>query len=161
MRQLHASVNAAEEDLVAAQSPGSRAFVDALGGNTYRTAIERGAPDGVAPITAKDTCMTRRHADKGGTPREAVREPRTKLQPARGKPSRSENSKGGADARDARGSGALDVRLQTLERERDALLAQVAELQQRCRVLEDSQAHVRNRLAWAIDSIESVLQGKG
>lgn len=154
--------------------------------------------------------MTRRHAEKGGAPREAVRAPRAKPQSARHKSasiksasqksagesaaSATEKSAGPktasskiASSKGSSGKGTggratkadltahnaqnsakaqissteIDARLLALQRERDALLAQVAELQQRCRTLEESQANVRNRLAWAIDSIESVLQGKG
>ncbi len=54
----------------------------------------------------------------------------------------------------------LLARLAALEGERDALAAEVQGLQQRCRQLEEATSHVRNRLAWAIDSVESVLQNK-
>ncbi len=48
-----------------------------------------------------------------------------------------------------------------LRRERDALMAEVEALKKRVEELEANAAHVRNRLAWAIDSVQTLLDGKG
>ncbi len=48
-----------------------------------------------------------------------------------------------------------------MRRERDALKSEADELRKRVAELEANQAQVRNRLAWAIDSVQSVLGGKG
>lgn len=103
--------------------------------------------------------MTRRHAEKGATERPAVRDARTKPAAARGTPGKLDVTS--SEKHLARNVDALEARLLALESERDGLLSQIDALQQRCRQLEDNATHVRTRLAWAIDSVESVLQGKG
>lgn len=101
--------------------------------------------------------MTRRHAEKGASARPVMREQRAKPGAARAKLEASASEKPVVRQSEAQ----LLARLAAVEKERDALAAEVQALQQRCRQLEDTTAHVRNRLAWAIDSVESVLQNKG
>jgi hypothetical protein len=57
-------------------------------------------------------------------------------------------------------SGAAD-RLAALERERDALRLELERSAARVEALEKAQAHVRDRLAWALDSLQNIIQGKG
>jgi hypothetical protein len=57
--------------------------------------------------------------------------------------------------------GALLERLAAVERERDALLAALSLEQERSRKLEEVQAAVRDRIAWALDSLQSILEAKG
>jgi hypothetical protein len=52
-------------------------------------------------------------------------------------------------------------RLAVLERERDALRAGLDEANERLLVMEKNQADVRDRIAWALDSLHNILQGKG
>jgi hypothetical protein len=56
-------------------------------------------------------------------------------------------------------SGAAD-RLAALERERDALRLELERSEARVEALEKAQAHVRDRLAWALDSLQNIIQGK-
>jgi len=104
--------------------------------------------------------MTRRHAEKDASARPASRDSRAKAGAGRATRAKSD---GAAAAKSAprQTEAQLEARLIALQQERDALAAEVGVLQQRCRQLEDATAHVRNRLAWAIDSVESVLQNKG
>lgn len=104
--------------------------------------------------------MTRRHAEKDASARPVMREQRAKA--GAGRSTRAKVEATPAEKPAARPSEAqLMARLAALESERDALAGEVQVLQQRCRQLEETTAHVRNRLAWAIDSVESVLQNKG
>ena len=48
-----------------------------------------------------------------------------------------------------------------MRRERDSLKSENDALKARIAELEANAAHVRNRLAWAIDSVETILDGKG
>jgi chromosome segregation ATPase len=52
-------------------------------------------------------------------------------------------------------------RLAALERERDALRLELERSEARVEALEKAQAHVRDRLAWALDSLQNIIQGKG
>jgi predicted RNase H-like nuclease (RuvC/YqgF family) len=52
-------------------------------------------------------------------------------------------------------------KLTTLERERDALRLELERAEARVEALEKAQAHVRDRIAWALDSLQNILQGKG
>jgi hypothetical protein len=52
-------------------------------------------------------------------------------------------------------------RLVALERERDALRLELERSEARVEALEKAQAHVRDRLAWALDSLQNIIQGKG
>jgi hypothetical protein len=54
----------------------------------------------------------------------------------------------------------LVQRLAVLERERDALKEELDQSKARVRQLEDSQAQVRDRIAWALDSLHNILDGK-
>jgi hypothetical protein len=51
-------------------------------------------------------------------------------------------------------------RLAALERERDALRLELERAEARVEALEKAQAHVRDRLAWALDSLQNLIQGK-
>jgi hypothetical protein len=55
---------------------------------------------------------------------------------------------------------ALIERLAAVERERDALLSALSLEQERCRKLEEVHAAVRDRIAWALDSLQSILEAK-
>ncbi len=57
--------------------------------------------------------------------------------------------------------GALKERLAAIERERDALLVDLQRAEARVRSLEKVHAQVRDRIAWALDSLHNVLEGKG
>jgi chaperonin cofactor prefoldin len=48
-----------------------------------------------------------------------------------------------------------------LERERDALRHELERSEARIEALEKTQAQVRDRLAWALDSLQNIIQGKG
>ena len=52
-------------------------------------------------------------------------------------------------------------KLAALERERDALRLELERSEARVEALEKAQAHVRDRLAWALDSLQNIIQGKG
>ena len=56
---------------------------------------------------------------------------------------------------------ALRERLVAVERERDALLAALSLEQERLRRLEEVHAAARDRIAWALDSLQSILEAKG
>jgi len=51
--------------------------------------------------------------------------------------------------------------LAALERERDALRAELDQAEERLRVMEKNHADVRDRIAWALDARHNILQGKG
>jgi hypothetical protein len=51
--------------------------------------------------------------------------------------------------------------LAALERERDALRAALEREQARGRKLEEVQAAARDRIAWALESLQSILEAKG
>jgi predicted nucleic acid-binding Zn-ribbon protein len=52
-------------------------------------------------------------------------------------------------------------RLAALERERDSLRAELEKAEERLTLLEKNQADVSDRIAWALDSLHNILQGKG
>jgi predicted RNase H-like nuclease (RuvC/YqgF family) len=52
-------------------------------------------------------------------------------------------------------------KLAALERERDALRLELERSEARIEALEKAQAHVRDRIAWALDSLQNIIQGKG
>jgi hypothetical protein len=56
---------------------------------------------------------------------------------------------------------ALAERLATLERERDALHQELERSRSRVRLLEETHAKVCDRIAWALDSLHNILDGKG
>jgi hypothetical protein len=65
-------------------------------------------------------------------------------------------------SRAAAGTGAtVQERLAALERERDQLREELEHTRVRQRQLEEIQAQVRDRLAWALDSLHNILEGKG
>jgi hypothetical protein len=68
-----------------------------------------------------------------------------------------ERTKGSAPAPES----ALLERLVAIERERDALLAALSLEQERRRKLEEMHAAARDRIAWALDSLQSILEAKG
>ena len=55
----------------------------------------------------------------------------------------------------------LRERLAVVEQERDALLLGLHRAQARILSLEKTQTQVRDRIAWALDSLQNVLEGKG
>jgi len=79
---------------------------------------------------------------------------RSKAAPAR---AQSQRGKGKTEGRDR----TAQQRLTALERERDALRAELARAEERLGLLEKNQADVRDRIAWALDSLHNILQGKG
>jgi hypothetical protein len=101
--------------------------------------------------------MTRRHAEKGVTPRSAARGARQPV-PMRPQPTKHDGTTAGAELQ---GDDPALLEVAQLRRERDALKSEADELRKRVAELEANQAQVRNRLAWAIDSVQSVLGGKG
>ena len=56
---------------------------------------------------------------------------------------------------------ALSERLAAVERERDTLQQELEGARLRVRLLEETHAKVRDRIAWALDSLHSILDGKG
>jgi chromosome segregation ATPase len=75
-------------------------------------------------------------------------------------PVRAQSQRGKAKAA-AGPVGSVEQRLAAAERERDALRTELARAEARMRLLEQNQADVRDRLAWALDSLHNILQGKG
>jgi hypothetical protein len=84
--------------------------------------------------------MARRHAGKTS--------PRTANVRDRGK------------ARTATPDSALKERLAALERERDALRAALEREQERARKLEELNTTARDRISWALDSLQNILEAK-
>jgi hypothetical protein len=108
-------------------------------------ATEGRAPLAAAPNSSGFSPMARRHASKasGKTVSAAARAPRVK-------------AKGGGGA-----VGTLAERLAAVERERNALKEELERSRLRVRLLEESHAKVRDRIAWALDSLHNILEGKG
>lgn len=79
---------------------------------------------------------------------------RSKAAPAREQSSPGK-VKGGGHA-----NGSLQQRVAALERERDALKEELRRAQAQVRKLEETQAQVGNRISWALESLQSVLEGK-
>jgi hypothetical protein len=92
--------------------------------------------------------MARRRASKARSSPGPVR-----AGTARGKPA------GAKDRTEA--PGGLRAQLVMLERERDELRAELARSEARRRRLEETHAQVRDRIAWALDSLHNILGGKG
>jgi len=67
---------------------------------------------------------------------------------------------GRGKAKAAASGGALRERLAAIERERDALRAALEIEQARRRTLEEVHAATRDRIAWALDSLQSILDPK-
>jgi hypothetical protein len=74
-------------------------------------------------------------------------------------PVRAQSRRGKAKA--AAPDGTTSQRLAAVERERDALRAELEQLEERLRLMEKNHAAVRDRIAWALDSLHNILQGKG
>jgi predicted RNase H-like nuclease (RuvC/YqgF family) len=60
----------------------------------------------------------------------------------------------------AASEGSLKEQLRALERERDALRAAVEREQKRVRKLEEANASARDRVAWALDSLQNILDSR-
>lgn len=86
--------------------------------------------------------MARRHAEKarGRTVSAPTSTPRARSKPASG----SERG--------------LKDRLAAIERERDSLRSELDRLQARVRALEKTQSHVRDRIAWAVEALQSIVE---
>jgi hypothetical protein len=87
--------------------------------------------------------MARRHAGKSSL----------RTAPERGRRSKAKTG--------AVPEAALSERLGALERERDALRAALEREQARVRKLEELNATARDRIAWAIDTLQNILGSKG
>jgi hypothetical protein len=87
--------------------------------------------------------MVRRQAGKAS--------PRTASVRDRGRPSKEKTTAP---------ESSLKERLLTLERERDALRAELEREQARATKLEELNATARNRIAWALDSLQNILESK-
>jgi hypothetical protein len=87
--------------------------------------------------------MARRHAGKAN--------PRTALLRDRARPGKSKA---------VSPASALKERLAALERERDALRAELERERARARKLEEVQATARDRISWALDSLHNILETK-
>jgi len=87
--------------------------------------------------------MARRHAGKAS--------PRTAHLRDRGRPSKTKT---------VTPENTLKERLAALERERDALRADLEREQARVRKLEEMHAVARDRISWALDSLRSILETK-
>ena len=79
---------------------------------------------------------------------------RRKTAPARDNAQRGKTRAGEAD-------GNPKSRLSALEKERDQLKADLQKAEARLRSMEKTQAEVRDRIAWALDSLHNILDGKG
>lgn len=77
---------------------------------------------------------------------------RTKTVPARTASLRANAPKAGASPQQ---------RLAALEGERDALRGELRLALSRVRQLEETQAQVRDRISWALDSLRNILDSKG
>jgi hypothetical protein len=75
-------------------------------------------------------------------------------------PARDSAQRGKAKAADTAGDP-VKARLSALERERDALRADLQRAEARLLSMEKAQADVRDRIAWALDSLHNILDGKG
>lgn len=80
---------------------------------------------------------------------------------ARGKSAPADARPALAKAKGAAANGSLQERLAIVERERDALREELERFKARQRQLEEAQAQVRDRIAWALDSLHNILEGKG
>jgi hypothetical protein len=123
----------------------TEAFIDAAEAGAYRLKPRRESAAGVggAQRHQRVLAMARRRASKARSDSASAgaRVPRQK-------------AKAGAAAL------TLVQRLAVLERERDALKEELERSKARVRQLEDGQAQVRDRIAWALDSLHNILDGK-
>ncbi|MBX9592250.1 MAG: hypothetical protein K2X43_23410 [Hyphomonadaceae bacterium] len=87
--------------------------------------------------------MARRHAGKASSRTAHLRD-------------RGRHSK----AKTATSENSLKERLLALERERDQLCAALERAQERARKLEEVHAAARDRISWALDSLQNILETK-
>lgn len=87
--------------------------------------------------------MARRHVGKANSRTAPVRE--------RGRPSK---------AKTVVSESTLKERLAALERERDSLRAALEREASRVRKLEQVNAHVQDRISWALEALEDILETK-
>jgi hypothetical protein len=59
------------------------------------------------------------------------------------------------------GIGPLQLKLAAVARERDALQCELRRSEERVQQLEDAQEQVRERIAWALDTLQNILAGQG
>ena len=89
-------------------------------------------------------------------PRRAAKA-RSKSAPAAARPARAK----APSTKDAGGPAhGLRERLAAVECERDQLKEELERFKMRQRRLEETQAQVRDRIAWALDSLHNILEGK-
>jgi hypothetical protein len=127
------------------------ALVDALEADAYRSRHERVASRAAALDNSGFTAMAPRRAAKA----------RSKSAPVAARPARGKAPSGKQTAAAANGSGSLRDRLAAVEGERDALKEELERFKARQRRLEETQAQVRDRISWALDSLHNILDGKG
>jgi predicted nucleic acid-binding Zn-ribbon protein len=85
---------------------------------------------------------------------------RRRAEKARGKSVSAHGRVPRGRAKAAPADAALRERLTASERDREALRADLERLQARVRALEKTQADVRDRIAWAVDSLHNILDSK-
>jgi hypothetical protein len=120
-------------------------FVDAARPATYRRLLIEGAlPSGRGANHAGARAMAQRHAGKASSRTASARD-------------RSGRNKARTAAAP---DGSLKERLAALERERDALHAALERERARASKLEEINAAARDRVAWALDSLQSILDIK-
>ena len=56
--------------------------------------------------------------------------------------------------------GTLQLELAAMARERDALKCELQRCEARVQQLENAQAQVRERIAWALDALQNILAGR-
>jgi predicted nuclease with TOPRIM domain len=88
-----------------------------------------------------------------------VAKARSKSAPAGVRPAHGKAARGKQTG--AAGNGSLRERLAAVEGERDALKEELERFKARQRRLEEAQSQVRDRIAWALDSLHNILEGKG
>jgi hypothetical protein len=66
-----------------------------------------------------------------------------------------------AKAKARSSADAVAERLAEIERERDLLQQELERSRARVRLLEETHAKVRDRIAWALDTLHNILDGKG
>ena len=60
----------------------------------------------------------------------------------------------------AEGGATLQLRLAAVEGERDALRSELQRCEAHMRRMEDAHAKARERIAWALDSLQNILAGR-
>src|SRR5262245_13898215 len=97
----------------------------------------------MAVLNTAGQAMARRHAGKVS--------PRSALVRDRGRHSKTKT---------IASESPLKERLAVLERERDALRAALVQEQARVRKLQEMNATARDRISWALDSLQNILETK-